>query len=75
MQLIYRGIPYTPNKATIETTDAGISATFRGQTYNIRRPAFFNAPYSRNLVYRGVHNCWVAPQIDVRIRSRSSRNL
>ena len=55
MKLFDRGVSYEFNPQIIETFETGVTAMFRGQTYQIRHPRV--GAYSQrqmNLKYRGV---------------------
>lgn len=55
MKLRYRGLCYKSNEKVIETESTGITASYRGTTYEIRRSV--NLPVSQpsvNLQYRGI---------------------
>lgn len=55
MQLRYRGLSYESNEKVIETESTGITASYRGRTYEVRRPV--NLPDSQPIAYlqyRGV---------------------
>ena len=55
MQLRYRGLSYESNEKVIETQSTGITASYRGTTYEVRRPV--NVPDSQAIAYlqyRGV---------------------
>ncbi len=53
MQLCYRGVFYSPSNSTIDTVETTSTATFLGQSYNLRRP--IHQPQTKNitLIYRG----------------------
>lgn len=36
MKLFYRGVSYESNPQIIETVETGVTAMFRGQTYQVR---------------------------------------
>ena len=55
MQLRYRGLSYESNEKVIDTESTGITASYRGTTYEVRRPV--NLPHSQAIAYlqyRGV---------------------
>jgi hypothetical protein len=55
MQLRYRGLSYKSNEKVIETEPTGITAIYRGTTYEVRCPV--NFPDSQPIAYlqyRGV---------------------
>ena len=55
MKLYYRGVSYESNPQIIETVETGVTAMFRGQTYQVR--CSLVKAYSQpqmNLKYRGV---------------------
>lgn len=53
--MCYRGLSYESNTAIVETIETEITAMFRGQTYQIRRPLLEACRQShRHLKYRGV---------------------
>ena len=55
MQLRYRGLSYESNEKVIETESTGITASYRGRNYEVRRPV--NLPDSQPIAYlqyRGV---------------------
>ncbi len=55
MKLHYRGNSYESHPQRIETYDTGITAKYRGQTYQVRRPlARTGSQPLMNLKYRGI---------------------
>ena len=55
MKLRYRGLSYESNEKVIETESTAITASYRGTTYEVRRPV--NLPDSQRIAYlqyRGV---------------------
>ena len=55
MKLCYRGLSYESNSPIIETIETEVTAMFRGQAYQVRRPLIEACCQSQmNLKYRCV---------------------
>lgn len=62
MQLIYRGIYYTPASVSTNTIDSGLTATYRGVRYSVQHTQATATLPATTLKYRGV--TVGAPQAD-----------
>jgi hypothetical protein len=54
MKLVYRGIAYTPNGSLVPVVETATFATYRGLTYNCRRPVILPTAPQVPLKYRGI---------------------
>ncbi|NEQ28732.1 MAG: DUF4278 domain-containing protein [Microcoleus sp. SIO2G3] len=75
MKLRYRGNSYESHPQVIETHDTGITAKYRGLTYQVHRPLASTCPQPPvNLKYRGM--AYTRGQVPaIKSRSQPSTSL
>ncbi|MCU0532421.1 MAG: DUF4278 domain-containing protein [Hydrococcus sp. Prado102] len=54
MQLRYRGVAYDSTSNLESSVETDLTASFRGQTYRVRRPLGVSHCSHQMLVYRGI---------------------